>query len=71
MTITSKSGSLYGFSLLWIVALAFFFMYVFTSMAVHIGIVTDRSLLSVIREKWCYYPGAYQFQGYVFKIIIT
>lgn len=52
MTITSKLGSLYGFSLLWIVALAVFFMYVFTSMAARIGIATDRSLLSVIREKW-------------------
>lgn len=52
MTITSKLGSLYGFSLLWIVVLAIFFMFVFTSMAARIGIATNQSLLSVIRQKW-------------------
>ncbi|MGN6494375.1 MAG: Nramp family divalent metal transporter [Agriterribacter sp.] len=52
MTITSKLGSLYGFSLLWIVALAVFFMFVFTAMAARIGIATSQSLLSVIRQKW-------------------
>lgn len=52
MTITSKLGSLYGVGLLWIVLFAVFFMFVFTSMAARIGIATDRSLLSVIRQKW-------------------
>lgn len=52
MTITSKLGSLYGFSLLWLVVLAIFFMFVFTSMAARIGIATDQSLLSTIRQKW-------------------
>lgn len=52
MTITSKLGSLYGFSLLWIVVLAIFFMFVFTSMAARIGIATQQSLLSTIRQKW-------------------
>lgn len=52
MTITSKLGSLYGFSLLWIVVLAVFFMFVFTAMAARIGIATNQSLLSVIRQKW-------------------
>ncbi|MCO5239495.1 MAG: Nramp family divalent metal transporter [Chitinophagaceae bacterium] len=52
MTITSKLGSLYGFSLLWLVVLAIFFMFVFTSMAARIGIATHQSLLSTIRQKW-------------------
>lgn len=52
MTITSKLGSEYGFSLLWIVIIAIFFMFVFTSMAARIGIATDQSLLSTIRQKW-------------------
>jgi len=52
MTITSKLGSEYGFSLIWIVAISVFFMFVFTSMAARIGIATDQSLMSSIREKW-------------------
>ncbi|MHA4807984.1 Nramp family divalent metal transporter [Flavitalea flava] len=52
ITITSKLGAEYGFSLLWIVVFTIFFMMVFTSMAARIGIANDRSLLGVIREKW-------------------
>lgn len=52
MTITSKLGSEYGYALIWIVAISVFFMYVFTAMAARIGIATDHSLLSVIRQKW-------------------
>lgn len=52
MTITSKLGALYGVSLLWIVVLAIFFMFIFTSMAARIGIATDQSLLSTIKQKW-------------------
>ncbi len=52
ITITSKLGADYGFSLLWIVAVAIFFMAIFTAMAGRIGRATDKSFLSTIREKW-------------------
>jgi Mn2+/Fe2+ NRAMP family transporter len=52
MTITSKLGSLYGYSLIWIVVVAIFFMAIFTSMAARIGMATNQSLLSTIRQKW-------------------
>jgi Mn2+/Fe2+ NRAMP family transporter len=52
MTITSKLGSLYGYSLIWIVVVAIFFMAIFTSMTARIGMATNQSLLSTIRQKW-------------------
>ncbi|MFT3702111.1 MAG: Nramp family divalent metal transporter [Agriterribacter sp.] len=52
MTITSKLGSEYGFSLIWIIILTVFFMYLFTSMAARIGIATEQSLLTSIQQKW-------------------
>jgi len=52
MTITSKMGALYGYSLLWLVAVAIFFMAVFTAMATRIGVSTDISLLATVRQKW-------------------
>jgi manganese transport protein len=52
MTITSKLGAEYGFSLVWIIVVAIFFMIVFTSMAARIGMATNQSLLSSIRERF-------------------
>jgi Mn2+/Fe2+ NRAMP family transporter len=52
MTITSKLGAQYGYSLLWIVVLAMFFMTVFTIMGARIGVATKQSLLITIGEKW-------------------
>jgi manganese transport protein len=52
VTITSKMGAVYGYSLLWIVVIAIFFMIVFTSMADRIGIALNRSLLTTVRDKW-------------------
>lgn len=52
MTITSKLGSEYGYTLIWIVLISVFFMFIFTSMAARIGIATNQSLLSSIRQKW-------------------
>ena len=52
MTITSKLGADYGYSLIWIVAIAILFMTVFTVMAARIGVATGQSLLSTIRIKW-------------------
>jgi len=52
ITITSKMGAEYGYSLLWIVVVAIFFMAVFTMMAARIGLATQQSFLSTIRERW-------------------
>jgi manganese transport protein len=52
MTITSKMGALYGYSLLWLVAVAIFFMAIFTAMATRIGVSTEISLLATVRQKW-------------------
>ncbi len=52
LTITSKLGALYGYSPLWIVVVAIFFMAVFTNMATRIGEASDQSLISIIRQKW-------------------
>jgi manganese transport protein len=52
LTITSKMGALYGYSLLWLVFAAIFFMAIFTGMATRIGAATDVSLLATVRKKW-------------------
>ncbi|RBL94076.1 divalent metal cation transporter [Chitinophaga flava] len=52
VTIASIMGASYGFSLLWIVAVAIFFMIIFTTMAARVGIATSESLLSTISRKW-------------------
>jgi manganese transport protein len=52
MTITSKLGAQYGFAMLWLVIVAMYFMVLFTSMASRIGLSTQQSLLSLIRDKW-------------------
>lgn len=52
MTITSKMGADYGFSLLWVIVVAICFMTVFTNMAARIGIARDESLLTLIRNKF-------------------
>lgn len=56
MTITSRLGADYGYSMLWIVVVAIFFMAVFTTMATRIGIATDKSFLQTVREKWGKFP---------------
>ncbi|MFA4868407.1 MAG: Nramp family divalent metal transporter [Pedobacter sp.] len=52
MTITSKLGADYGYDLLWIVAVAIFFMTIFTIMGARIGVASNQSLLNTIRLKW-------------------
>lgn len=52
MTITSKLGALYGYSTLWLVVVAIFFMLVFTGMGARIGLSSQQTLLSQIRKKW-------------------
>lgn len=52
ITITSKLGALYGYSLLWIMIVAIFFMIIFTNMGARIGLASKSSLLKNIREEW-------------------
>jgi len=52
ITITSKMGAVYGYSLLWIVIVAILFMAIFTNMGERIGIANNKSLLTLIREEW-------------------
>lgn len=52
MTITSKLGAQYGYELLWIIAVTVFFMTVFSILSTRLGDRLERSLLTVIAEKW-------------------
>jgi len=52
MTITSKMGADYEYSLLWIVLVALFFMGIYTAMCSRIGVVHDKSLLTLIKERF-------------------
>src|SRR5690606_1916591 len=52
ITITSKMGAMYGYSLLWVVVIAIFFMIIFTNIASRIGVATGQSLLMTIRQKY-------------------
>ena len=45
-------GAEFGYSMLWVVVVAIFFMVVFTSMAGRIGLATHESFLSCIRNRW-------------------
>lgn len=52
MTITSQLGADYKYALLWIVIVAIFFMITYTTMAARIGLATQQSLLSTIKQRW-------------------
>lgn len=52
VTIASKLGADFSFDVLWIIVVAIFFMVVFTAMAARIGMASDVSLLTLIRNKW-------------------
>ncbi|MEO6868201.1 MAG: Nramp family divalent metal transporter [Ginsengibacter sp.] len=52
ITITTKLGAEYGYSMIWIVAVAIFFMIIFTNMGARIGEASKISLLSSIRDEW-------------------
>ncbi|GAA4320110.1 Nramp family divalent metal transporter [Compostibacter hankyongensis] len=52
ITITAILGADYGYDLLWIVAVAIFFMIVFTTMSARVGIATRQTLLETIGNKW-------------------
>lgn len=52
LTITSKIGANFGYDLLWIIIIAIFFMAVFTLIAERIGLSSDKSLLTMIGDRW-------------------
>lgn len=52
LTITSKIGANFGYDLLWIIPIVILFMAVYTIIAERIGLATDKSLLTVIGERW-------------------
>ncbi|MGG1663164.1 Nramp family divalent metal transporter [Brevibacillus sp. NRS-1366] len=52
VTLTSKIGAMYGYSLLWVVVISVLFMMCFTEMSARIGMATNQSLLTTIRVKW-------------------
>lgn len=52
ITIASRLGSLYGYSMLWVVILTIFFMTIFTAMSARIGMATEMSMLYTIRSRW-------------------
>ncbi len=52
ITITSMMGAQYGYSLIWLIVVAIFFMIVFTTMSARVGIATSESLLTTIGRKW-------------------
>lgn len=60
LTIASKLGAGYQYHLLWVVLLTTLFMAVFTIMGSRIGISLDKSLVSIIRDKY----------GKIFALII-
>lgn len=52
IVITTMLGAYYNYSLIWLVIVAVFFLIIFTNMSARIGLATQKSLLSAIREKW-------------------
>lgn len=52
LTVTSKLGAEFGNAFLWVIAVAAFFMILFMSMSIRIGLATNVSLLATIRSKW-------------------
>ena len=52
LTITSKMGANYEYDLLWIITVAIFFMAVYTLIAERIGIASQKTLLTMIGDKW-------------------
>lgn len=51
MTITSKMGADFSYSLIWTIIVAIFFMMIFTNMSARIGQCNRESLLTLIRKK--------------------
>ncbi|MDQ0338577.1 NRAMP (natural resistance-associated macrophage protein)-like metal ion transporter [Caldalkalibacillus uzonensis] len=52
LTVSTNIGALHGYQLIWVLVIATIFMMVFTEMSARIGMATDQTLLSTIRDKW-------------------
>lgn len=52
LTLASTLGADYGYTFLWVIVVATIFMMVFTNMAIRIGLATDQSLLTSIRQRY-------------------
>lgn len=52
IAVSSRIGSEYGYSFLWVIVLAAVCMMVYVSMAVRFGVSNDNSILSTIAEKY-------------------
>lgn len=52
ITITTKLGAEYGYTFLWAVALAIFFIAIFTVLSSRIALATEQSMLTTMRQKW-------------------
>lgn len=51
LTINTKLGASYGFSLIWVIVLAMVFMTAFTSMSTKIGLFSSVSLIEIIKNE--------------------
>ncbi|WP_261131540.1 Nramp family divalent metal transporter [Bacillus sp. Marseille-Q3570] len=52
LTLSSKFGAIYGMNLLWVIVVAIGFMMLFTEMSTRIGLATNQSFITVMRNKW-------------------
>lgn len=52
ITVSSKIGSTYGYSFLWVILVGAISMSVYTTMSVRFGVLHEKSLLKVISEKY-------------------
>src|SRR5690625_1199453 len=52
LTLASTLGADYGYTFLWVIVVATVFMMVFTNMSIRIGLASDKSLLTTIRDKY-------------------
>jgi len=52
LTIMSRLGAGFKYSHLWVIVVTVFFMATFVDMAIRIGLATEVSLLTTIRNKW-------------------
>ncbi len=52
ITVASRVGSEYGYAFLWVILLATIFMVTYTSMGVRFGVISSKSILQAIADKY-------------------
>ncbi len=52
ITVASRIGSEYGYAFLWVILLATIFMVTYTSMGVRFGVISSKSILQAIADKY-------------------